>query len=521
MFWFDLPMNLIENQKQEVLSTETLKFLINEGSSVSVVSSDGVIFQVSKFMMRFLSYFYENDHDMVITSMRSNHLNLIVDLLNLNENVCQEKGSSNFTQFLVQEGQENLGIGKETMEILLQIYGTKPQFTEDRSLHQSFQLIEDENINRQNSKEVIDFQISIGTEESKTEDKNIQKIVKISNETYAVLENKDKNEVKDHLIDGSDANDDNVADDYDKVDEDVDDVDNFDDADDIEDVDKDYFISKTKREARNGWYSFGNPIVELELELKGIGHRRAKRITCRFCGTIFDQGNSRKITSNYRNHYYAKHEVTKCDCVKKGTSLNEIRKHYEMEHKGFFGCTYGKCTETRQTREGIKKHMKSHNCQFCPFTTTRFRRIKNHEASKHKGKIFENMNENKMMNCCGKEFNKLNFSIHKSRAHNPKTCSICGKVVNNLPVHMRIHTSDAERELKCNVCAKGFYFKSKLKEHVLVEHQGQRYSCRYPDCKNNSPEYRDKSNRDAHERKKHGFPYTKLLKLQEGRIEKS
>ena len=50
----------------------------------------------------------------------------------------------------------------------------------------------------------------------------------------------------------------------------------------------------------------------------------------------------------------------------------------------------------------------------------------------------------------------------------------------------------------------------KLDKHILVEHEGIRYTCRFPDCTSKS-EYRDESNLYAHERKKHGITYTNFL----------
>ena len=115
-------MHFIKNQKHEVLNTETLRSLIKEGGSVSVVSSDGKLFQVSKFMMRFLSFYFEDDHDLVITPVSSTSLNIFIDLINLNKSLCLENESSNYFQFLIYEGHE-LGLDIETMKNLLQIQG--------------------------------------------------------------------------------------------------------------------------------------------------------------------------------------------------------------------------------------------------------------------------------------------------------------------------------------------------------------------------------------------------------------
>ena len=60
------------------------------------------------------------------------------------------------------------------------------------------------------------------------------------------------------------------------------------------------------------------------------------------------------------------------------------------------------------------------------------------------------------------------------------------------------------KKYQCDKCVKAFGFYAQLTEHEKVEHQGLRYFCRYSDCKTKEQEYRDSSNRVAHERKRHG-----------------
>ena len=208
----------------------------------------------------------------------------------------------------------------------------------------------------------------------------------------------------------------------------------------------------------------------------------------------------------------------------KGETLNEKKKHYETVHRGFFPCTFEKCPESRITMESLEKHLASHGlkrfkCEVCDYKTNTASILKIHQRSRHKMDTDSGLQTDEFnINCCGKMYNKYGFSHHNYKVHKPRTCPICGKVVKILLAHMNRHKTEADREYKCEVCGKGFNYQPALEEHGLVDHQGVRYSCRYPDCKSNSPEYRDKSNRDAHERKKHGLPYSKFLLLAEGSI---
>ena len=73
--------------------------------------------------------------------------------------------------------------------------------------------------------------------------------------------------------------------------------------------------------------------------------------------------------------------------------------------------------------------------------------------------------------------------------------------------HMAQHIPDEQRNFVCNIddCGKGFTIKSSLNKHLMNVHSKLRpYKCRYG-C---IFAYNDKSNRDAHERKKHGKIFT-------------
>ena len=96
---------------------------------------------------------------------------------------------------------------------------------------------------------------------------------------------------------------------------------------------------------------------------------------------------------------------------------------------------------------------------------------------------------------------------HKHVVHKEKSaCPHCGIIVSQLKKHiMTVHTQDAEKKYKCQDCGKGFIEIGALKQHQMNMHLKLRpYSCRYG-C---DISYNDTSNRNSHEKKKHGQLFT-------------
>ena len=101
---------------------------------------------------------------------------------------------------------------------------------------------------------------------------------------------------------------------------------------------------------------------------------------------------------------------------------------------------------------------------------------------------------------------------HYRKSHLKKQCPECGKVFssNFFRKHMANTHNKLQKDFFCDKCGKAFFEKYLLENHEEVEHKGQRFRCRYPECKSDQ-EYRDASNRTAHERSKHGDTYNKFL----------
>ena len=63
-----------------------------------------------------------------------------------------------------------------------------------------------------------------------------------------------------------------------------------------------------------------------------------------------------------------------------------------------------------------------------------------------------------------------------------------------------MHTKEADRGLKCEVCGKGFVDNGKLRDHMNIHLNLKPYKCR-EGC---DMAYSDRSNRNQHERRVHG-----------------
>ena len=192
------------------------------------------------------------------------------------------------------------------------------------------------------------------------------------------------------------------------------------------------------------------------------------------------------------------------------------------------------CDFTTHTEYNLKRHKKKHfqvmvKCDKCN------KKFKQFTFSKHKcfrevpptkevctfcGKMFVNLkqhviqiHENLMIQCslCGKSFksNKCLLS-HMITHEEKKACPICGIKVRSIEDHIKtIHTSDDKKQFQCQDCEKAFINDWCLQKHRINVHlKTYPYHCRYG-C---DAKYNDISNRNSHEKKKHGglFPKSNI-----------
>ena len=177
-------------------------------------------------------------------------------------------------------------------------------------------------------------------------------------------------------------------------------------------------------------------------------------------------------------------------------------RHMKVVHMGWLPCSETGCQSSFETKLKLDKHMKSHKqiCDHCGYEGKSAQHLRGH---------YERHHDTKTVQCpdCGEmQTNKHELYKHKKRVHTRETCGICGSEVKNLSVHMRNqHISDDQARYKCEYCQKGFMDKPLMEKHIMNVHiRTQPHKCRYG-CENS---YNDKSNRAAHERRRHGscFP---------------
>ena len=78
-----------------------------------------------------------------------------------------------------------------------------------------------------------------------------------------------------------------------------------------------------------------------------------------------------------------------------------------------------------------------------------------------------------------------------------------------------MHKTEEEKHKRCDQCGKGFGDGYSLNQHKAIVHEGKRFYCRFPECEKKEQPYRDSSNRDSHERKKHGGTFIQYKALSE------
>ena len=188
-----------------------------------------------------------------------------------------------------------------------------------------------------------------------------------------------------------------------------------------------------------------------------------------------------------------------------------MRKHWLIVHKGFLKCE--SCFEVISSKKKLAEHMQnSHQlriCDQCGFKTTRGSYVMKLHTARHKLNMeskqsFKPPSGINCPECAGIFPNKGRLNAHYNKVHRNKTpCLECGKEVKNMPVHMETKHR-ASKKYQCDKCPKTFVSSILLTTHDQADHQGVRYYCRYSDCPTKGQEYRDKSNRGAHERKRHG-----------------
>ena len=286
------------------------------------------------------------------------------------------------------------------------------------------------------------------------------------------------------------------------------------DSQDVEEGSKGVF--KKKKMKKSGEFDSVNPMKKTKEKNDSDRLRgKVKEMTCEICGKHYKVLPFRK--RNRYNMHMRRHQVLShdCGCGIDFASFNEKRRHMRVVHQGYLDC--GQCTQSFSNEKFLKDHKTAKHpekkdekdlftCHVCDKTFAHNKILAYHISRSHsdEGPF--------ICGVCGKELsNKYALHYHEKKVHNPETCPTCHKEVKNLRRHnLTSHTDNSLLKFKCDICGKGFGENAILRNHEMNVHIKSRpFRCRY-NCENDIG-YNDLSNRNSHEKKKHGgvFPNAK------------
>lgn len=229
--------------------------------------------------------------------------------------------------------------------------------------------------------------------------------------------------------------------------------------------------------------------------------------TCPFCKEVFEDVRNNPGRHQYSSHVLShKYENFTCDCNIVFKTKRQKSEHVKIVHMGYSKCDV--CYVSVRNKEALERHMETHDdpteneilCDLCGEASPSKTLLTNHMKKVHGKGLYT-------CKICGKQLvSKSGLSTHKKTHLGPEQCPICGDFFKQLKVHMnQKHQDDSDKNHQCDVCKKGFLTMYEVNKHKMSAHiKARPYNCRYG-C---TFAYNDKSNRNAHERKKHGAVFT-------------
>ena len=217
---------------------------------------------------------------------------------------------------------------------------------------------------------------------------------------------------------------------------------------------------------------------------------------------------STKHHTNLKRHIDSRHRhvgipSVPCQFCGKLFSTNSVGKHIKTIHhcpEGHTKCT--KCYKNIPNEMFSSHECEKFVCNICGKITTSEKNLRSHHD-----KVHEHHEISYFCNVCGKGFEREDILRGHMKTHEEKTpCPHCGKLVRGLETHIqRTHTKDGLKKYHCHDCDKGFvdlfsFEKHKMSVHLKLQPFRCRYGCDFG--------YNDRSNRNAHEKKKHGKLFT-------------
>ncbi|KAG8237965.1 hypothetical protein J437_LFUL019048 [Ladona fulva] len=191
----------------------------------------------------------------------------------------------------------------------------------------------------------------------------------------------------------------------------------------------------------------------------------------------------------------------KCDsCFRSRIAL---KTHLKQTHSATFPCICGVCNRGFLSRIDLELHkhvhVKEYSCEMCKMQFLTMENYKVHLRLCHgKSSAFK-------CQICGREaYTKGNFNLHLDTHSLVKKfeCRVCHTKhndVSRLNAHMRsVHLK--QKPHKCDVCQRGFSFRSHLVVHFAVHSDARPFKCSVCD-----KTFKTKIGRRIHERKVHKF----------------
>ena len=272
---------------------------------------------------------------------------------------------------------------------------------------------------------------------------------------------------------------------------------------------------QTEHEEKSPCTECGKLLTKQQMKTHVLSHIEVKEVECSECSKLFKSkfhleshfmkvhgdASGKKWKNGMRMSDWAERCDKVCNCGLVFRTGTEQKEHYKLVHQGCIKCS--KCDKILSA-----SRIDSHKCVPgrkryelpCPICGKVFL---THGGLKYHN---ENVHGDAKFSCeiCGKIFTSESLcKQHVDRFHKELTaCTICGAVVKYMKLHMRtVHTSDSEKNFNCEFCGKGFQASGKLEKHRMNMHLKLRpHVCRYG-C---GVAYNDHSNRNQHEKKKHG-----------------
>ena len=229
---------------------------------------------------------------------------------------------------------------------------------------------------------------------------------------------------------------------------------------------------------------------------------RLRKYKCKQCGYDGCRSNIQRLHSHCLHKHFGKGEVSCHVCGKTSRSKGALEHHMRFYHSKETFCK--KCHKRLQDEEIVKHECPKYICNECGKIF-----LCKTNLTSHTRKIHENLEEVKPHICsdCGKGFkNNSKLQKHMETHEEKKSCPECGFKVRDLRKHMQnTHIPEEKKNFRCQHCSKGFFYKHQLDQHLMNMHLKLKpYNCRYG-C---DLSYNDISNRNQHEKRRHGKLFT-------------